>query len=147
MAIWDRDYNPLFYDPWRELNRLRSRFRQLVESFPGERAVEFPAINVYANNDRAIVTAEIPGVEAEGLDINVKDRTLTIRGERRPYQPSENERYLRQERGFGPFVRMVQLPYAVEPDKVEATYKNGVLVIEAERAEAEKPKQISVKSG
>lgn len=145
MPIWDRSHNSWFYDPWRELDRIRKGFRQLMDIVPGERVVPFPAVNVYGNAEKVRVTAEIPGVDPAKLDVSVRDRTLTLKGERAADSLGAEDQYLRQERGAGAFSRVVQLPFDVDPDKVEARYVDGVLTVEAPMAEAEKPKQITVK--
>jgi len=88
----------------------------------------------------------MPGVEASGLDVSVHDSTLTLRGSRKADTLQEGETYHRQERGSGNFVRSVQLPFAAEADKVEAKLEKGILRLTLPRAEAEKPKQIEVKT-
>ena len=146
MTIWDRDLERLFWDPWRELNRLRRGFGALMGSLPEDRGAAFPAVNVHANNEKVLVSAEIPGLDPGKLEITVKDKVLSLRGLREPDAASEDERYLRRERGYGSFTRIVQLPFAVDPEKVDARYVNGILTVTAERSEAEKPKKITVKT-
>jgi HSP20 family protein len=110
------------------------------------RAPSFPAINVWAAEDSAMISAEIPGVKKDGLDINVTGDTLTVSGVRNRDELPEGARYHRQERTFGEFNRSIQLPYTVDVNKVKATFKNGVLTVEMPRIEAEKPKKITVKT-
>jgi HSP20 family protein len=109
-------------------------------------APSYPAINVWADEESALITAEIPGVQQEDLEINVTGDTLTIRGERKIEALPDNARYHRKERSFGKFNRNVQLPYTVDVNKVDAKFKNGVLEIVLPRIEAEKPKTITVKA-
>jgi len=125
-----RDMNRLFtnYSP----SRLRS-------------APSYPALNIWTAEDGQFVSAEMPGVRAEDIDISVTGDTLTISGARSIDEVPEGARYLRKERGFGDFSRTIQLPYAVDQKKVEASFKNGVLNITLPRAEAEKPKKITIK--
>jgi HSP20 family protein len=107
----------------------------------------FPAVNVWTNDQEGvIVSAELPGVASDSLDITVTADTLTISGERKPTELPENARYHRRERYCAEFNRTVQLPYTVSSDQVEAALENGVLQITLPRAEAEKPKQITIKT-
>ncbi len=134
---------------WREVNRLQREMNRLFEDYyPSRvrRAPAFPALNVWTNEDGLNITAEVPGVHPEDIDISVVGDTLTLSGERRPDELKEGARYHRQERGYGSFSRSLQLPYMVDVRKVNATFRNGVLNIELPRAEQDKPRKISVKS-
>jgi HSP20 family protein len=106
----------------------------------------FPALNVWGNADNVVVTAELPGLAADDLDISVVNNQLTIKGERKAEQPAEGAVCHRRERVDGNFVRTVRLPFAVENDKVSARYENGVLTISMPRHEATKPKRIEIKT-
>lgn len=120
-----------------EMNSLASRF-----STPAG----FPAVNLWTGETSAVVTAELPGVTLEDLDISVVGDTLTIRGLRNREQVGDGVTYHRRERGFGRFVRVVQLPFRVEPEEVEATLKNGLLSINMPRAHADRPRKIEIKT-
>ena len=93
-----------------------------------------------------MITAEIPGVDPETLDISVTGETITLSGERQLEKVGEDVRYHRRERGSGQFKRSIQLPFPVEVDKIEATFRNGVLNVSLPRAEEDKPRKIDVKS-
>jgi HSP20 family protein len=108
-------------------------------------AHEFPPINVWTSEEGAIVRTEIAGVNPEDVDISLVNDTLTIKGERRPDSMEEGETCHRQERGFGQFARTVKLPFSVEPDAVQADFRDGVLRIDLPRAAVEKPRKISVR--
>jgi HSP20 family protein len=110
------------------------------------KAPSFPAINVWAAADSAKITAEIPGVDKDDLEINVTGDTLTLSGVRKQDELPEGARYHRQERRYGEFSRSIQLPYTVDVNQVKAAFKNGVLTVELPRIEAEKPKKITVKA-
>jgi HSP20 family protein len=110
----------------------------------GTELSRFPALNVWGNADRIVVTAELPGLQAEDLDLNVVNNQLTIKGERKGDKPAEEAVCHRCERQTGSFVRTVRLPFAVENDKVTAGYENGVLTIVLPRHEATKPKRIEI---
>jgi len=107
---------------------------------------EFPLVNVWASGEEAIVTTEIPGVDPQSIDISVTGKTLTIRGSRDPEELRDGESYHRRERWTGQFTKTIEMPFAIEAGTVEAKFSKGVLRIIAPRAEAEKPKKISVKS-
>ena len=126
----------------REMNRLFNAANQgRVLNSPN-----YPAVNIWANEEGQIVSAEMPGVHAEDIDIDVTGDALSISGERRPDEVAREARYHRRERSYGSFSRTVQLPFMVDTNKVEASFKNGVLLITLPRAEADKPRKITVKS-
>ena len=110
-------------------------------------AAGYPAMNIWTNSDGAIVTAELPGINPEDIDISVQNDTLTLTGSRQPNGLQEDEIYHRRERGYGRFTRSFQLPFHVEAGKVEAVFDKGVLQVSVPRAEADKPKKITVKAG
>jgi HSP20 family protein len=112
----------------------------------GRTAPSYPAINVWTNEDGAVVTAEMPGVNPENIDISVVGDSLTLSGERNPESLEEGDKYHRRERGYGKFNRTFQLPFKVEADNVDALFENGILHLSLPRAEADKPKKITVKS-
>jgi HSP20 family protein len=126
-----QDMNRLFGDL--SANRLR-------------RAPSFPAMNVWASEDSAMITTELPGVSKDDLEINVTGDTLTLSGVRKSDELPEGARYHRRERAYGEFNRSVQLPYTVDVDKVKATFKNGMLKVELPRVEAEMPKKIAIRA-
>lgn len=103
-----------------------------------------PAVDLYEDKDSLVVTAELPGVKREEIDVSLRDGTLTISGERKHAEKhGEGETY-RSERFYGRFQRTIQLPTPVEGDKVKASYKDGVLTVTLPKTEAAKPKQIEV---
>jgi HSP20 family protein len=125
----------------RDMNRILTSYQRGVQSAPG-----FPAVNIWTGEDGALLTAEVPGVVPDELDISVVGDTLTLQGERKRPEIGENAQYHRQERGYGRFSRSVQLPFPIEVDKVEASVERGVLKMSLPRAEADKPKRISVRN-
>lgn len=132
---------------WREMDRLRREMDRILQSTTRVSAPGFPALNVWSSADGVVVTAEIPGITPDNLDISITGDTLTLSGERRREETGENVRYHRRERGFGRFTRSLQLPHRVETGQVAATFDKGVLRIDLPRAEADKPKKIQVKAG
>lgn len=134
---------------WREMDRLQREMNRLFEDqYPQRmrRAPAYPAMNVWTSEDGLIVTAEVPGVSMDEIDISVVGDTLTLSGSRKMDDLNEGARYHRQERGYGNFNRSIQLPFPVDVGKVEATFRDGVLNIVMPRAEEDKPRKIAVKS-
>jgi HSP20 family protein len=134
---------------WREMDQLQREMSRLVGDAVGKRSAgspRFPAINLWTNEDGQFISSEIPGFTADDINIDVTADTLTISGERMLDNAAESAHYHRQERGFGSFTRTIQLPYMINTDSVEANFKNGVLEIKLQRAEADKPKKIVVKN-
>ena len=134
---------------WREMDRLQQDMNRLFGDLnvnQTRKTSSFPAINIWAAEESARVTAEIPGVSKDDLEINVTGDTLTLSGVRSQDDLPEGARYHRQERRFGEFSRSIQLPYTVDVNKVKAVFKNGVLSVDLPRVEAEKPKKITVKA-
>ena len=138
--------NPFYgADPFREMRRLQDEVNRLFQTAAAPRA-GFPAINVYAHQDGVVLTAELPGVKQDDLDITVHRDTVTLRGERQD-QPQGARAYDRRERGQGGFARTFGLPFQVDPEKVEAKLVDGVLTLTLQRHEQDKPKRIRVSAG
>lgn len=134
---------------WEEMDRLQREMNRLLRTTRGSRlqaAPSFPAMNIWTSDEGQMITAEIPGVEPDDLDVSVTGEILTLSGTRKPESVEEEVRYHRQERGYGRFKRSIQLPYPVQSDKIEASFKSGVLNVYLPRAEEDKPKKITVKS-
>jgi HSP20 family protein len=134
---------------WSEMERLQQEMDRLFgNANPGhfEIGPTFPAMNIYTNEQAEIVTAEMPGFKPEDIEINVVGETLTISGERQDKNMESNAEYHRQERSYGKFTRSIELLFPVEADKVDAAFENGILRIHLPRAEADRPKKISVKT-
>jgi HSP20 family protein len=92
------------------------------------------------------VTAELPGITAEDVNLNLQEDVLTLAGRRQPAQGQENVNWQRRERAYGTFSHTVQLPFRVDSDKVQARFNNGVLEIELERLEADRPRRIEIRA-
>ena len=103
-----------------------------------------PALDLYQNNDNVIAVVELPGMRKEDIEISLQDGTLTIAGERKSETGSNAENATRTERFTGKFRRTVTLPTRVDSNKVNATYKDGILTVTLPKAEEAKPKQIQV---
>lgn len=106
----------------------------------------FPPVNIFRNaNGDAVIRAELPGVKPEQLSVTVERRRLTLSGERTP-EGAEYGGYHRRERASGKFSRSMELPADLDVDRADATFRGGVMTLHIPRAEAAKPRQISVKA-
>lgn len=137
------------WDPWRELNQLQTEMNRLFSGFarPGSRREVFPAVNLYQNAESVVLTAELPGLDPDNLEITVAGRAVTLRGRHPQRELQDGETWLRQERPTGEFARTVELPCEVEPDRAEAGYERGVLVLKLFRPEEHKPKKVTIRKG
>jgi len=121
----------------REMNRLFSNVGQKSHQ-------DYPAVNIWEKDDAAVVTAELPGIDPEKVDISVSGDTLTIAGSILTEILAQNETYLRQERDIGGFKRNLQLPFQVNAQAVEARYEKGILMITLPRIKEDLPKKIKI---
>lgn len=133
-----------------ELERMRTEMDRLFGQATGSilsrpAAGVFPLINLTEDKENYYVRAELPGVQAEELNISATGKNLTIAGERKIASEGDNVRYHRREREAGNFSRIIALPGDVEVDVVEASLVNGIMTVSIPKAEATKPKQIKVK--
>lgn len=139
--------------PFADLERMRRQLDELsgtlgrgTRGLPEPWAGVYPLMNVSEDKDNFYVRAELPGVKADDLDISVTGKNLSIGGERKIQAEDEKAKYHRREREAGRFSRVVTLPMDVDASKVEAHCVDGVLSLVLPKAEAAKPKQISVKT-
>lgn len=133
------------WDPWQDLDRVGRRVRDLMSGWrPLAALTPFPAVNVWADDERIVVTAEVAGVPTEDLHVSVQGDTLTVSGSREAEPLGEGEALRRRERGEGSFARSIALPYAVDPESVQAAYTDGVLRVTLPRNPETKPRKIEI---
>jgi HSP20 family protein len=120
------------YRPWR------------LAFLPGLAARRYPLVNVSETDGGYKVVALAPGVHPGSFEVTVKDKVLTLSGEKRPPEDVSPDEYHRSERSEGRFVRSLELPGGIDPDKVKASYENGLLTVMLEKSEDAKPRLISV---
>lgn len=151
MAVWD---------PFRELEVLRREIdqafgeaglrppgRRRQQAFlPGRAARQYPLVNIYDDGTNFYVEALAPGVDPEQLEISAVARGLTITGGKAGLSDVPSERVHRSERAAGRFTRTVELPHEIDPDKVGAEYRNGLLLLTVPRAEAARPRRVSIQA-
>ncbi|MBN1637102.1 MAG: Hsp20/alpha crystallin family protein [Deltaproteobacteria bacterium] len=126
------------WDPRSEMERFFSGFRRATSE-------SSPPMNIFTSEEGVVITSEMSGIDPEKIELSVVNDKLTIEGIKPVIELKEGESWHRRERGYGKFHRKVRLPFSVEGDKVEATYENGILKVSLPRAEADKPRKISVK--
>ena len=133
------------------LTRLQDEMSELFGRFFGGWEEPFvagwtPALDVAEREDAIVVKAELPGLTVEDIDISAEAKTLTVSGEKKEQAEQKGENYHHVERRYGSFRRSVALPSTVDPTKIEATYRDGVLTVTLPKSEAAKPKKIKVKT-
>ena len=104
-----------------------------------------PAINILEREDAMVITADLPGLKAEDVEVTVEEGILSIRGERKLEETSEGETYHRVERMYGVFERTFTLPNSVDVDKIDARFSNGEMVLTLPKREESKPRSVKIK--
>ena len=142
------------WDPFRNVAALQDRINRIFdESFSRTADLDDdisasawkPTVDIYETDEAIILKAELPGIKKEDVSVEVKDNVLTLKGERAEEKEIKEKNYYRKERAFGTFSRAFNLQHRIQPDKIKARFKDGVLKIEIPKPEEEKPKQITVK--
>lgn len=124
------------FDPFRDLDRM------LAGTLRTPASAAMP-MDLYRTGDHFVAQVDLPGVDASTIDVDVEDRTLTIRAERRE-EADGDVQWLSHERPTGTFARQLTLGYGVAPDRIAADYSDGVLTLTIPVAEEAKPRKISV---
>jgi HSP20 family protein len=119
------------FDPWEELDRMN----RILLRWVSQPSYDAPVVNLWVAPDKAVVTAEIPGINQDEIEISVVGKSLTLRGSRKAEELKENDSYHRRERWDGRFSRTIELPFNVELDKVHARVSKGILSITLPRVD------------
>ena len=127
-----------------EMLNLQREVNRIFANMGRREPQDYPAINVWEKDDSIVLTAELPGVDAEKINISVTGNNLTLSAKSKERLIKEGETYLRQERELGGFQRNLQLPFQVDTQRVEGKYKNGVLNITLPRLKEDLPKKIKI---
>ncbi len=144
------------WDPFREVSALQERMNRLFSDFRTASPLReeeisqgswVPPVDIYETEDSLVFKAELPGVTKEDITVEVKDNTLTLKGDKRFEKEVKEESYHRVERAYGAFQRAFTLPGMVEQEKVKAKFRDGILEIALPKAEKAKPKQVKVEVG
>lgn len=144
------DFTEQLIEPF---NQLRSEVDRIFDSFPVRmpsfrfaRIATVPAIDMSETEKAYKITAELPGMDPENVDVTFDDGLLRIAGEKREQRDEDEQGYRFSERNYGSFERLVQLPSAAQANKIKATFKNGVLTVTVPKdaKAAAKSKRISI---
>ena len=129
-----------------EMNRMFDGFfgKKPQRWFEPEEGLWSPTVDVSEDKDNIMLTAEVPGLKKEDIKLSVQDNVLTISGEKKQEKEEKDADYHRLERSFGSFCRSFTLPTPVQPDKIKASYKEGVLKVTLPKTEEVKPKEIPI---
>jgi HSP20 family protein len=103
-----------------------------------------PNVDILETENELVVRADLPGIDMKNLDLRLEDGTLTLKGERKFEEENKGKGYHRIERGYGVFARSFSLPESVDPEKVKANYKDGVLTVTLPKKELAKPRKVNV---
>lgn len=137
--------NRLGWDPFAEMRRMQDEIRRVFAEYVGQASTaSFPPVSLWIGSDSVVVTAELPGVGADDIELSATEDSLTIRGKRQPEMDADKIAWHRRERTYGAFSRTLELPFRIDADRVQARFRNGVIEIELQRPEADKPKRISI---
>ncbi|MBN2042072.1 MAG: Hsp20/alpha crystallin family protein [Spirochaetes bacterium] len=130
------------YDLFNNVNNMRHVLNNFFNENYTRRTADYPYVNLYEKDDNIEIAVLAPGEKVENIDLQLIDNSLRIEIDKKAdYKDSP---YIRKERAFGKFRKSVMLPYRVDPDKIEATMKNGILKIKLVKAEDAKPKKIEI---
>lgn len=139
-------FDPRNWDPFTDMRRLQAEMNRLFEDTGSMRTARvYPPVNIWLGEDSVVVTAEMPGLSHDDIELTVHDDRLTIRGERRSASEEEKIVWHRRERPAGSFARTVELPFRVDAEKIDARFQNGVLAVEMQRPERDRPRRIAIK--
>lgn len=134
------------------VNTLQQRVNRLFEEAflplgaePFSIAAWSPSCDIYETDNEIVVKAEIPGVKKEDVKLSIQDNVLTLSGERKFEEETKKENYVRVERGYGSFTRSFTLAPSVDPKKISAEFKDGLLEVKLPKLEGAKPKEVEIK--
>ena len=132
------------WEPFTGLRRMREDMDRMFDSFAPSMMVPWaaegtmPAIDVFERGNGIVVKAELPGLKKEDIEITATEDSISLRGEFKREEEVREEGFLRRERRIGKFFRTIPMQFAIKPDEVKATFKDGVLEITAPKSEQAK---------
>ena len=138
------------FDPFRDITSFRDDINRLFSRNFGEgngTQTWAPAVDVFDTKDAVILKAELPGLTADDVDVEIDDNVLTVSGERTFADKVEDGHYYRLERSYGKFSRSLTLPQGIKADEVSANFANGVLEIRVPKADEVKPRKVAIGAG
>lgn len=140
------------WEPFRNLVDIQGEVNRLFDAFVGRPATGqmaqgrpwSPAVDMHETKDNLVLRLEVPGVREKDVTVSITGDLLSVKGERRWDDEAKDQKFLHVERLYGQFERLVQLPMAVQADKVKASYRDGVLEVTLPKAEELKPREIKI---
>lgn len=134
-------------DPFADMRRMQTAMNRLFDGTRanGQSAI-YPPVNFWAGEDSIVMTSELPGLTEDDIELTVQDTMLSIRATYPASETGDDLVWHRRERVEGAFLRTIELPFRVDPERVAARFENGVLTVEMQRPEADKPKHIKIKA-
>jgi HSP20 family protein len=142
------------WDPIRELDSLQGDMNRLFDRFFEGRPANgagarrwIPPMDLVETDDHLVLRGDLPGLTEDDVDIEIKDNVLTVSGERKAEHEDKGEGYHRVERSFGSFSRSLSLPQGIDPEKVEASFQNGVLEVRIPKPAEAKPTRVQIGRG
>src|SRR5262245_19692294 len=136
----------MFLTTWEPFSELQPFDRAFTKLFPETSGKWSPAADIWEDDEKIVVSLDVPGMTQKDISIEVNNGVLTVCGERKFERKDEKGgRFHHRESHYGAFERAFYLPDTVEAEKIDATYANGVLTLTLPKAEKAKPRQISVK--
>jgi HSP20 family protein len=143
--------NSIRWSPFRDMslfqNQLNQLFQDALQGWPaGSEGMTAwtPAADIFETENEIVLHADLPGIDPKQLDLRVENNVLTLRGERQFNSTVERENFHRLERPYGAFARSFTLSRTVDPNKIQAAYKDGILSITLPKAEQARPKRIHI---
>jgi HSP20 family protein len=139
---------PFARSPWRDFGRMQAEVERLFDRtrnrLNDSYAPGFPAVNLWMSDDDVVLTADLPGVAPDKLEISVVDDTVTLSGSRNAPEVPEGAMIHHRERGYGEFSRSFRLPFRIDAAAVDARYANGVLEVKLPKAAEDRPHKVPV---
>ena len=140
------------WDPVRDMVTLREKMNRMFEdAFTGKGEDKelapsswAPAVDIYETENEIVLTAEVPGIDENDIEIKIEDNTLTLRGERKFTKETKEENYHRLERSYGAFYRAFTLPNSVDADSIKAENENGILRVTMPKKQELKPRTVKI---
>ena len=136
------------WSPWQELESMNRQLSRLLDDnenpIKKEAGQWMPSVDIRETEEAIVVEAELPGIDKKDVSLEVKDGVLTIAGERRYEKGVKEENVHRIERSYGSFTRSFSLPRNIDPEKVEASMKDGILEVRMAKRESAKARSVTI---
>lgn len=136
-------------DVMSEMNRLRREMDSLFSQYgnqPAAAATTYPLVNIGEDDERLVVSAELPGMTKEQVHITFSDGALTISGKREQPEKVSTMSAVRRERSEGAFEKSLRIPTKIDPNGITASFENGILTVTLKKSEEAKPKTITIEA-